>query len=70
MPPKVLILFGHVLAVAATILLAFGDGENTYWRLVFPGLIIGSAGAMLIYMHVRYVTPCFEDDLRLISVVL
>ncbi|KAL1940391.1 hypothetical protein VTO73DRAFT_8963 [Trametes versicolor] len=51
-PPKVLILFGHVLAVAATILLAFGDGDNTYWRLVFPGLIIGSAGAMLIYMHV------------------
>ncbi|KAI0628440.1 MFS general substrate transporter [Trametes polyzona] len=49
---KLLILLGHILAIAGTILLAFGDAERTYWRFVFPGLIIGSAGAMVIYMHV------------------
>ncbi|KAI0653606.1 MFS general substrate transporter [Cubamyces menziesii] len=49
---KVLIVFGHVLAIAATILMTFGDAEDKYWRLVFPGLVLGSAGAMIIYMHV------------------
>ncbi|OSC97055.1 MFS general substrate transporter [Trametes coccinea BRFM310] len=51
-PRKLLIVAGHVLAIAGTILLTFGDAEDDYWRLVFPGLIIGSAGAMVIYMHV------------------
>ncbi|KAI0666963.1 MFS general substrate transporter [Trametes maxima] len=49
---KVFIVSGHILAIAGTILLAFGDAENKYWRFVFPGVILGSAGAMIIYMHV------------------
>ncbi|KAH9888529.1 MFS general substrate transporter [Cubamyces lactineus] len=49
---KVLIVIGHILAIAATILMTFGDAEDKYWRFVFPGLVLGSAGAMVIYMHV------------------
>ncbi|GBE80918.1 major facilitator superfamily domain-containing protein [Sparassis latifolia] len=50
-PRKWIILFGHVIAIAATILFVFADGPDKYWRFVFPGLTIGSAGAMLIYTH-------------------
>ncbi|RPD57986.1 MFS general substrate transporter [Lentinus tigrinus ALCF2SS1-7] len=49
---KYLILAGQMLTIAATILLAFGDAPDRYWRFVFPGLIIGSAGSMITYMHV------------------
>ncbi|KAI0692857.1 MFS general substrate transporter [Cerioporus squamosus] len=51
---KYLILVGQTLTIVATILLAFGDAPDRYWRFVFPGLVVGSAGAMITYMHVRF----------------
>ncbi|OBZ65921.1 hypothetical protein A0H81_14087 [Grifola frondosa] len=48
---KLLILFGHILMIVATILLALGDGPDKYWPFVFPGLVLGSAGAMITYSH-------------------
>ncbi|TFK84532.1 MFS general substrate transporter [Polyporus arcularius HHB13444] len=49
---KYLILSGQTLTIVATVLLAFGDAPDRYWRFVFPGLVIGSAGSMITYMHV------------------
>ena len=43
------------MIIPGTILLAFGDSPERYWPFVFPGLVLGSAGAMVTYMHVRYV---------------
>ncbi|KAG1745540.1 MFS general substrate transporter [Suillus paluster] len=47
---KWLILLGAVMMMAALMLFAFADGPDKYWPLVFPGFIVGSAGAMLIHM--------------------
>ncbi|KAG0708281.1 MFS general substrate transporter [Suillus ampliporus] len=44
---KWLILLGTLMMMAALVLFAFADGPDKYWPLVFPGFIIGSAGAML-----------------------
>lgn len=44
---KWVILFGALMMMAALVLFAFADGPDKYWSLVFPGFIIGSAGAML-----------------------
>ncbi|KAG1727619.1 major facilitator superfamily domain-containing protein [Suillus lakei] len=50
MPPssaKWLILCGAFMMMAALVLFSFADRPDKYWPLVFPGFIIGSAGAML-----------------------
>ncbi|KAG1745449.1 MFS general substrate transporter [Suillus paluster] len=47
---KWLILLGALMMMAALVLFTFADGPDKYWPLVFPGFIIGSAGAMLIQM--------------------
>ncbi len=49
--PKWLILFGNTLAFIGTILFPFTGREDRYWPLVFPGLVIGSAGMMITYVH-------------------
>jgi len=49
--PKWLILFGNTLAFIGTILFPFTGKEDRYWPLVFPGLVIGSAGMMITYVH-------------------
>lgn len=49
--PKWIILFGHIVAIAATILFVYADAPDKYWRFAFPGLALGSAGAMIIYTH-------------------
>jgi MFS family permease len=51
--PKYLILGGLILVIGATVLLAFADGPDKYWPLVFPAFCIGSAGAMLVFVHVN-----------------
>ena len=53
-PRKVYILVGLALAAIGTVLFTFGDARDTYWRFVFPGIILGSSGTMLVYVHVRY----------------
>lgn len=47
MSAKWLILGGVLMMMIALVLFAFADGPDKYWPLVFPGFIIGSAGAML-----------------------
>ena len=37
------------------VLFCFADAPGTYWPFVFPGLALGSAGAMLAYTHTRCV---------------
>ncbi|KZT65692.1 MFS general substrate transporter [Daedalea quercina L-15889] len=49
--PKWIILSGEGMLVAATVLLAFADGPDTYWPFVFPAFVLGSGGAMLTYTH-------------------
>ncbi|GBE85688.1 Cephamycin export protein [Sparassis crispa] len=48
---KWIIACGEFLLVVATILLAFADGPDKYWRFVFPGFVLGSGGAMLTFTH-------------------
>ena len=57
LPRKVLILTGTTLAAVATVLLVFGDTPDKYWSFTFPGIIIGAAGIMMAYMHVRCASP-------------
>ncbi|TBU27126.1 MFS general substrate transporter [Dichomitus squalens] len=49
--PKWLLLFGEALCIVSTILLAFADRPTRYWPYMFPGFILGSAGAMFVYTH-------------------
>lgn len=37
--------------IVATTLFALADTENKYWTHVFPGLVIGSGGTMIVFMH-------------------
>ncbi|OJA15237.1 hypothetical protein AZE42_12587 [Rhizopogon vesiculosus] len=50
--PKWIILTGLFLCMVSTILLALGGGKpEDYWSYVFPALVLGGSGAMLIYTH-------------------
>lgn len=51
--PKWLILSGQALMIVATVMLAFADGPDKYWPLIFPAFSIGSAGAMLSFTHTK-----------------
>ncbi|KAF8154860.1 major facilitator superfamily domain-containing protein [Crassisporium funariophilum] len=46
---KWVILLGFVLLLVGTILLPFGNSKAHYWPFVFPGFLLGTAGAALIY---------------------
>jgi hypothetical protein len=54
--PKWVIVTGQVLVTIGTLLLAFADRPDRYWSFIFPGLVIGSTGAMLCYTHTKFVT--------------
>ncbi|KAI5124916.1 hypothetical protein M0805_007344 [Coniferiporia weirii] len=49
--PKWFILSGLCMSAIATTLLPFASTPDTYWRLVFPAFVIGSAGMQLTYTH-------------------
>jgi hypothetical protein len=51
--PKWLILVAQVVALAGTILFQFANTQDKYWPFVFPGLILGSGGAMMCYTHAK-----------------
>ncbi|KDR73160.1 hypothetical protein GALMADRAFT_72489 [Galerina marginata CBS 339.88] len=46
---KWVILLGFSLLLIGTILLPFGNSEARYWSFVFPGFLLGTAGAAIIY---------------------
>ena len=50
-----IILAGQVLCIVANILFVFGDSPDRYWPYIFPAISIGSAGAMLMYTHTKWV---------------
>ncbi|KAF7358099.1 MFS general substrate transporter [Mycena venus] len=46
---KWVILIGFVLICTGTVLLPFADSSENYWPFAFPGFLLGTAGASLIY---------------------
>jgi MFS family permease len=54
--PKWLILGGQIATLASAILFVFADEWSKYWSLVFPAFCIGTAGAMMAYVHNKYVS--------------
>jgi len=46
---KWVIFIGFLLLLIGTILLPFGNSKKRYWPLVFPGFLLGTAGAAMIY---------------------
>ncbi|WWC89219.1 uncharacterized protein L201_004137 [Kwoniella dendrophila CBS 6074] len=50
--PRYTIFFGSALIIGAEVLQIFSEGGNgsDYWKFCFPSFIIGSFGAMLIYV--------------------
>jgi hypothetical protein len=51
---KWILLGGLVLQVIGSILLPFGKSPDRYWRIIFPGLLFGTAGTALIYTQSKY----------------
>ncbi|EGO18976.1 hypothetical protein SERLADRAFT_358714 [Serpula lacrymans var. lacrymans S7.9] len=49
LPLKWVILLGHLLLLAGTLLLPFANSKERYWPFVLPGFLLGTAGAALIY---------------------
>jgi nitrate/nitrite transporter NarK len=50
---KWVIFIGFLLLLIGTILLPFGNSKERYWSLIFPGFLLGTAGAALIYAAVK-----------------
>lgn len=50
-PHKYIILGGLSLAIIGTVLLPFADAPPRYWQFVFPALVIGTIGLMIIYAN-------------------
>ncbi|KAJ7165802.1 major facilitator superfamily domain-containing protein [Mycena filopes] len=46
---KRVILIGFFLIIVGTLLLPFANSANHYWPFAFPGFLLGTAGAALIY---------------------
>lgn len=63
--PKWIIITGQLLVMISTLLLAFADRADRYWPFAFPGLAIGSTGAMLCYTHTKSVTFLPYSNMRL-----
>jgi nitrate/nitrite transporter NarK len=61
MNAKWLIFSGALMMMTALVLFAFADGPHKYWSLVFPGFLIGSAGAMLTNISAKYVSILFSN---------
>lgn len=55
------------LCLAGSLLFAFSDGGpgDKYWRFLFPGQVIGTAGGMIVFVGMKYVHPSSQDDVKL-----
>lgn len=42
-----------MMMIVATVLFALADTERKYWTHVFPGLVIGSGGTMVVFMQAK-----------------
>jgi hypothetical protein len=43
-PLKLRMIVGAIIATIGTILFIFADGETWYWKVVAPGMFVGSFG--------------------------
>lgn len=48
-PLKYVLLFGFTLLLIGSLLLPFGNSKERYWRIIFPGFLIGTIGNAMIY---------------------
>lgn len=46
-PLKIRMIVGALIAAVGTLLFVFADGSSWYWKLVAPGMFIGSFGESL-----------------------
>lgn len=55
MRPKYVQPIASVLCLAGSLLFAFSDGGpgDKYWKFLFPGQLIGTAGAMVIFVSMK-----------------
>ncbi|KAF5319310.1 hypothetical protein D9619_008587 [Psilocybe cf. subviscida] len=47
---KWVMFFGEILAIIGTVLLPFANTKNRYFRLAFPGMLIGSGGVTITFV--------------------
>ncbi|KAG8812525.1 hypothetical protein FRC18_002899 [Serendipita sp. 400] len=45
---RLILIFGLLLSIVATILLPFADAPDTYWRFVFPAFVLGTSGMIIV----------------------
>lgn len=59
MRPRYVQPVASALCLAGSLLFAFSDGGpgDKYWRFLFPGQVIGTAGAMIVFVGMKYVHP-------------
>lgn len=43
-PLKIRMIVGALIAAVGTLLFVWADGEGFYWKLVAPGMFVGSFG--------------------------
>ena len=54
---KWIVVLGFLLIIAGTALLPFANSKARYWPFAFPGFLLGTAGAALIYTTTKYASP-------------
>jgi len=47
-PLKLRMIVGAIIATIGTILFVFADGETWYWKVVAPGMFVGSFGEFAV----------------------
>ncbi|KAG9052891.1 hypothetical protein FS842_009092 [Serendipita sp. 407] len=45
---RLILIFGLLLSIVATILLPFADAPDTYWRFAFPAFVLGTSGMIIV----------------------
>ncbi|KAJ7872325.1 major facilitator superfamily domain-containing protein [Mycena olivaceomarginata] len=53
LPLKWVIVIGFLLVCVGTALLPFADSKAHYWPFAFPGFLLGTAGAALVYTTIN-----------------
>jgi hypothetical protein len=54
-PSKWVALAAEVLLIMGTIFFPFADQSDRYWPVIFPGMLLGTMGAMILYVTCRFV---------------
>lgn len=49
-PLKLRMIVGALIGAAGTLLLVWADGQSWYWKLVAPGMFVGSFGMAIVFI--------------------